>query len=116
MGTTTGRSSRIASPSRSAARRRSTAISTHAAIAGYAGRTIGLKLRYDNFRTVTRDQTIATPTQDAETIRRAAGECLKRVTLDRRIRLLGVRIGALIPVEHVGVAIASEPDPTPSLF
>jgi nucleotidyltransferase/DNA polymerase involved in DNA repair len=24
--------------------------------AGYAGRTIGLKLRYDNFRTVTRDQ------------------------------------------------------------
>ena len=84
--------------------------------AGYAGRTIGLKLRYDNFRTVTRDRTIATPTQDAETIRRAAGECLKRVTLDRRIRLLGVRIGALIPIEHVGVAIASEPDPTPSLF
>jgi DNA polymerase-4 len=84
--------------------------------AGYAGRTIGLKLRYDNFRTVTRDLTIATPTQDAETIRRAAGECLKRVTLDRRIRLLGVRIGALIPIEHVGAAIASEPDPTPSLF
>jgi DNA polymerase-4 len=84
--------------------------------AGYAGRTIGLKLRYDNFRTVTRDLTIATPTQDAETIRRAAGECLKRVTLDRRIRLLGVRIGALVPIEHVGAAIASEPDPTPSLF
>ena len=28
-------------------------------------------------------------------IRRAAGECLKRVPLDRRIRLLGVRVGAL---------------------
>ena len=26
---------------------------------GYAGRTIGIKLRYDNFRTCTRDQTIA---------------------------------------------------------
>jgi len=62
---------------------------------GYAGKTIGLKLRFDNFKTVTRDQTIEAPTQDAAAIRRAAGECLKRVPLDRRIRLLGVRVGAL---------------------
>ena len=65
---------------------------------GYAGRTIGIKLRFDNFTTVTRDQTIDVPTQDAQAIRRAAGECLKRVTFDRRIRLLGVRIGSLAPV------------------
>lgn len=62
---------------------------------GYAGKTIGLKIRYDNFHTVTRDLTIDVPTQDARVIRRAAGECLKRVPLDRRIRLLGVRVGAL---------------------
>jgi len=62
---------------------------------GYAGRTIGLKIRFDNFHTVTRDLTLETPTQDAKVIRRAAGECLKRVPLDRRIRLLGVRVGAL---------------------
>jgi len=62
---------------------------------GYAGKTIGLKIRYDNFKTVTRDLTIDLPTQDAAVIRRAAGECLKRVPLDRRIRLLGVRVGAL---------------------
>ena len=62
---------------------------------GYEGKTIGLKLRYDNFKTVTRDRTLDAPTRDAGTIRRAAGECLKRVPLDRRIRLLGVRIGAL---------------------
>jgi DNA polymerase-4 len=62
---------------------------------GYAGRTIGLKLRYDNFKTVTRDNTLDEPTRDARAIRRAAGECLKRVPLDRRIRLLGVRVGAL---------------------
>jgi len=55
---------------------------------GYAGKTIGLKLRYDNFKTVTRDCTLDAPTQDAGAIRRAAGECLKRVPLDRRIRLL----------------------------
>jgi DNA polymerase IV len=62
---------------------------------GYVGKTIGLKLRYDNFKTVTRDRTLEAPTGDAAVIRRAAGECLKRVPLDRRIRLLGVRVGAL---------------------
>ena len=62
---------------------------------GYAGKTIGLKLRYDNFRTITRDCTLEAPTRDAGAIRRAAGACLKRVPLDRRIRLLGVRVGAL---------------------
>ena len=65
----------------------------------YAARTIGLKLRFDNFRTVTRDQTLATPVQDARAIRRAAGECLKRIPLDRRIRLLGVRAGSLVSVD-----------------
>ncbi len=84
---------------------------------GYLGRTIGLKLRYDDFKTVTRDQTIAAPTQDARAIRRAAGECLKRVPLDRRIRLLGVRVGALCVAE--GVEDAAQPAPreaTTSLY
>ena len=62
---------------------------------GVVGKTIGLKLRFDNFKTVTRERTLDAPTGDAATIRRAAGECLKRVPLDRRIRLLGVRVGAL---------------------
>jgi DNA polymerase-4 len=62
---------------------------------GFVGKTIGLKLRFDNFKTVTRDRTLEVPTGDAAAIRRAAGECLKRVPLDRRIRLLGVRVGTL---------------------
>jgi len=62
---------------------------------GYVGRTIGLKLRFANFKTVTRGQTIPAPTCDARVIRQAAGECLKRVSIDRRIRLLGVRVGGL---------------------
>jgi DNA polymerase-4 len=62
---------------------------------GCIGRTIGIKLRYDNFATVTRDCTLKEPTGDAATIRRAAGLCLKRVPLERRIRLLGVRVGGL---------------------
>ena len=84
---------------------------------GYVGRTIGLKLRYDNFKTVTRDRTIAWPTDDASVIRRAAGECLKRVPLDRRIRLLGVRVGTLFAVDAVGPAPqTAAAEATPSLF
>jgi DNA polymerase-4 len=63
---------------------------------GYAARTIGIKLRFDDFRTVTRDLTLDAPTADAKAIRRAAGLCLKRIDLARRIRLLGVRAGALV--------------------
>jgi DNA polymerase-4 len=63
---------------------------------GYAGRTIGIKLRFDDFKTVTRDLTLPAPVADAEAIRHAAGLCLKRVDLSRRLRLLGVRAGGLV--------------------
>ncbi|MET0279782.1 MAG: DNA polymerase IV [Steroidobacteraceae bacterium] len=62
---------------------------------GYAGKTIGVKLRFDNFQIVTRDTTIEQFTADPATIRRHAGLGLKRVNLERRIRLLGVRVGKL---------------------
>lgn len=61
----------------------------------YVGRTVGIKLRYDDFRIVTRDVSLPTPTDDAASIRKAAGECLKRAPLEKRLRLLGVRISAL---------------------
>ncbi len=63
---------------------------------GYVGKTIGIKLRYDDFKIATRDQTIAVPTADAATIRRTAGLCLKRVPLEQKLRLLGVRVGSLL--------------------
>ena len=62
---------------------------------GYLGRTIGIKLRFEGFRTVTRDLTLDAPVQDAAAIRHAAGLCLKRVDLSQRLRLLGVRVGKL---------------------
>jgi len=84
---------------------------------GYVGKTIGLKLRYDNFKTVTRARTLDWPTDDPQAIRRAAGECLKRVSLDRRIRLLGVRAGALFAASSVGAGPPPDAvDATPSLF
>jgi DNA polymerase IV len=63
---------------------------------GYVGRTIGIKLRFDNFQTVTRDTTVESPTAEAALIRRQAGLNLKRVDLSRRIRLLGVRVAKVV--------------------
>ena len=81
---------------------------------GYCGKTIGIKLRYDDFKGVTRDQTIPGYTADAATIRHTAGLCLKRVPLQQRLRLLGVRVGALVRSELVeqlnATATAGRPD------
>ncbi len=68
---------------------------------GYASKTIGIKLRFDDFRIATRDLTLPAHTLDAAAIRGAAGQCLKRVDLTRRLRLLGVRAGALARVDDL---------------
>ena len=62
----------------------------------YAARTVAVKLRFDDFRTVTRALTLDQPTRDAGDIRHAAGLCLKRVDLARSLRLLGVRADRLV--------------------
>ena len=76
---------------------------------GYASRTIGIKLRYADFQAVTRDLTLAVAISDGAALRKAAGECLKRVPLDQRIRLLGVRASSLVPAMAAeGVAVAAQ--------
>lgn len=77
---------------------------------GYVGKTIGIKLRYDDFRSVTRDQTLEHYTADAKTIRQAAGLCLKRVDLSRRLRLLGVRVGSLRRIDAEDAAAQQAED------
>jgi DNA polymerase-4 len=70
----------------------------------YEGRTVGIKLRFDDFATVTRDITLPFPTNSADTILKWARDCLKRVPqlrpapgggAARKLRLLGVRVGKL---------------------
>ncbi len=68
---------------------------------GLRGRTVGIKLRYDDFRTVTRDQTLARPIGDADALLAASRDCLRRVPLPRALRLLGVRVSALVPIDAV---------------
>jgi DNA polymerase IV len=89
---------------------------------GYVGRTIGIKLRFDDFQTATRDHTLDHATADAAEIRRAAGQCLKRIDLARRLRLLGVRVGKLSRVDAQRPAAPAPASPphvaefTPDLF
>ena len=60
-------------------------------------RTISVKLRYDDFQIVSRNVTLPLPVADAAGILQAARECLKRVPLQRKLRLLGVRASTLEP-------------------
>ncbi len=76
---------------------------------GYVGRTIGIKLRFADFKSLTRDLTLPSPTADAQAIRRAAGQCLKRAPLARRFRLLGVRVGALQRLDHAATLEPNQP-------
>lgn len=68
---------------------------------GYVGRTISIKLRFEDFHTVTRDFTLSTHTADPAVIRRAAGECLRRVSLGKKLRLLGVKASALSSIHSM---------------
>jgi DNA polymerase-4 len=88
----------------------------------YAAKTIGIKLRFDDFKIVTRDLTLPAHTMDAHAIRRAAGECLKRVDLTRRLRLLGVRASKLAkladlvdPQHAAGATLMVQEPPAPYL-
>jgi len=78
---------------------------------GYVGKTIGIKLRYGDFKIATRDQTIEGFTADPKAIRQIAGQCLKRVPLERPLRLLGVRVGALARASDVAVEPATSATP-----
>jgi DNA polymerase IV len=60
-----------------------------------SGRTIGIKVRLDDFSTHTRARTIAEPTNDEELVRRVASELLREFDPPRPVRLLGVRVAGL---------------------
>ncbi len=72
------------------------------------GRTVGVKLRFDDFRIVTRDLTLPAATREAAAILMGVRQCLKRAPLERRLRLLGVRVGSLESEAPAGAAPRAE--------
>ena len=62
---------------------------------GRRGRTIGIKVRLDDWTTVTRAHSIAEPTCDLETVSAVALRLLDDYAPPRPVRLLGVRVAGL---------------------
>ena len=62
---------------------------------GRSGRTIAIKVRLDDFTTVTRARSLPEPTCDAATVGAVARRLLAEYAPARPVRLLGVRMAAL---------------------
>jgi DNA polymerase-4 len=69
--------------------------------ASMTARTVQIKVRYPDFRTITRSHTVPTPTDLSQEIGETARDLLRAVDLDGGIRLLGVSVQQL----EAGVAV-----------
>ncbi len=65
-----------------------------------AGRTIGIKVRLDDFTTVTRARTVTEPTRDRALVASVALGLLEDYSPPRPVRLLGVRMAGLASTEE----------------
>jgi DNA polymerase-4 len=74
---------------------------------GRRGRTIGIKVRLDDWTTVTRARTLGEPTCEEPLVRSIALALLREYAPPRPVRLLGVRVAGL-------QAPAREPTPEPA--
>ncbi|MFZ5706609.1 MAG: DNA polymerase IV [Pseudomonadota bacterium] len=79
-----------------ALRESSDTVARHAARTGKAGRTVSIKLRYADFRTLTRARTLLAPVSDADSLYRTALELLAPLEpVEQGVRLLGVTLSNL---------------------
>jgi DNA polymerase-4 len=62
---------------------------------GQSGRTIGIKVRLDDFSTHTRARSLSEPTNDFHVVHRVASQLLTDFDPRRPVRLLGVRVAGL---------------------
>jgi DNA polymerase-4 len=77
---------------------------------GYVAKSIGVKMRLDDFSILTRELTLPHYLCDAPAIRHHAARCVKRMPLERRFRLLGVRAGHLVRHDAVPAEETSRAD------
>ena len=71
-------------------------VARHAERTGKAGRTISIKLRYSDFRTLTRARTLPAPVSDAPTLLEVALALLAPLEpVEQGVRLLGVTLSSL---------------------
>jgi DNA polymerase-4 len=80
---------------REALKRMSGELCASLAAHGRRGRTIGIKVRLDDFTTITRAHSVAEPTCDGELVTAVALRLLAEYAPARPVRLLGVRVAGL---------------------
>jgi DNA polymerase-4 len=68
---------------------------------GLRGRTVALKVRYEDFSTVSRSITLSNPTDLSGVIHTTATGLLEKLGRGGRVRLLGVRLEGLVPGDQV---------------
>ncbi|MGH2882507.1 MAG: Y-family DNA polymerase, partial [Solirubrobacteraceae bacterium] len=73
---------------------------------GRHGRTIGIKIRLDDFSTHTRARTLPEPVAYPEHVGPVAAELLRRFAARRPVRLLGVRVAGLQPADREQLQLA----------
>lgn len=71
-------------------------VASRARSAGTAGRTVSVKLRFADFRTITRSRTLSGPTDVAHEIFHTAWELCEAARGGEKLRLVGVRLEGLL--------------------
>ncbi len=74
------------------------------------GRTVGIKVRLDDWTNVTRSHTLAQPTNDAAEVASVALELLRAYDPSRPVRLLGVRVAGFDSDEPAAATDEAEDD------
>jgi DNA polymerase-4 len=69
---------------------------------GFRGKTVTLKLKTGDFKSITRSSTLERPVQLADAIYREAVKLLEAEGLKRHVRLVGVGVGRLEPANESG--------------
>jgi DNA polymerase-4 len=84
-------------PLRAEVLRLSDAVANRLREAAVAGRTVTLKVRFADFRTITRSRTVPSPLEGGAAVARVALELLEAVDPSPGVRLLGVSVSNLAP-------------------
>jgi DNA polymerase-4 len=73
------------------------------------GRSIGIKVRLDDWTNVSRSQSVERPTNDPALVSRVALELLRAYAPPRPVRLLGVRVAGFEPVSESPAPVPEPP-------
>jgi DNA polymerase-4 len=100
-------------PLRQEARRMAERVGNRLRDKGLAGRTVTVKVRYHDFRTITRSTTVGEPLSAPSDISRLALGLLEQVELGGGVRLLGVSVRNLTaaPAHQETLALGDEEAP-----